>query len=55
VKGVTVVKGTAAIFDSGTTQIVGDTVGIAKLFGAIDGAQPAGDGDYTSAFSIATN
>ena len=57
-KGAPVVESTAAIFDSGTTQIIGDPAGIAKLFGAIDGAQPApqlGEGAYTGAFSSATN
>jgi hypothetical protein len=46
------------IFDSGTTEIVGDAAGIAKLFEAIDGAQPApqlGEGAYTSTFSNVTN
>ena len=56
--GAPVVERTAAIFDSGTTLIVGDPAGIAKLFEGIDGAQLApelGDGAYTSAFSDATN
>lgn len=56
--GETVVEGYAAIFDTGTTLILGDSVGIAELFGAIDGAQLApqlGEGLYTSAFSGATN
>lgn len=55
--GKSVVGSTAAIFDSGTTLIVGDPTGIANLFGAIDGAQSApqlGEGTYTSAFSNAT-
>jgi cathepsin D len=55
VNGAAVVNSTAAIFDSGTTQIVGDPAGIAKLFEAIDGAQSAGEGVYTSAFSSTTN
>ena len=56
--GAPVVKRTATIFDSGTTQIVGDPDGIANLFRAIPGAQSApqyGDGAYTSAFFSATN
>ena len=56
--GNSVVGSTAAIFDSGTTNIIGDSTGIAKLFEAIDGAQLApqfGEGTYTSAFSSATN
>jgi cathepsin D len=51
------VGSTAAIFDTGTTQIIGDVAGIAKLFDSISGAQSApqyGDGAYTSA-SCATN
>jgi hypothetical protein len=58
VNGAPVVESTAAIFDSGTTKIVGDTASIAKLFEAIDGAQSApqfGEGTYTSAFSSAAN
>jgi hypothetical protein len=55
VNGAPVVKSTAAIFDSGTTLIIGDPAGIAKLFKAIDGAQSAGEGTYTSAFSSPTN
>jgi hypothetical protein len=58
VKGAPVVNSTAAIFDSGTTLIIGDPAGIAKLFEGIDGAQPAPQiarGAYTSAFSSATN
>lgn len=47
VNGAPVVKGTAAIFDSGTTMIIGDPVGIANLFNAIDGAQSDGEGSYT--------
>ena len=56
VNGAPVVESAAAIFDSGTTQIVGDPTGIGKLFEAIDGAQPApqlGEGAYTSTFPIA--
>ena len=58
VNGAPVVERTAAIFDNGTTQIVGDTASIAKLFEAIDDAQSApqfGEGTYTSAFSSAGN
>jgi cathepsin D len=54
VNGKPVVGGNAAIFDTGTTLILGDPDGIAALFGAIDGAQLApqlGEGLYTSAFS----
>ncbi|KAI0280403.1 acid protease [Russula aff. rugulosa BPL654] len=50
VNGAPVVEHTATIFDSGTTQIVGDPAGIANLFEAIDGAQSAsqyGEGAYT--------
>jgi hypothetical protein len=57
VNGKSVVGSTAAIFDTGTTSIVGDPAGIAALFNSISGAQPAfqfGDGIYTSAFSSAT-
>ncbi len=49
-----VVGSKAAIFDTGTTEIVGDHTGIAKLFKAINGAHSApqlGKGTYTSAFS----
>lgn len=56
--GAPVVESTAAIFDSGTTEIVGDPASIAKLFGAIDGAQSApqqGEGAYTGAFSSTSN
>jgi cathepsin D len=54
VNGKPVVGGNAAIFDTGTSLILGDSAGIAALFGAIDGAQLApeiGEGFYTSAFS----
>ena len=49
--GTHVVENTAAIFDTGTSQIIGDPDSIANLFGAIDGAQSASGGTYTSAFS----
>ena len=55
--GKSVVGSTAAIFDTGTAQIIGDAAGIANLFNSISGAQLApqiGDGVYTSAFSSAT-
>jgi hypothetical protein len=58
VNGKSVVGSKAAIFDTGTSLILGDTAGIAALFGAIDGAQLApeiGKGIYTSAFSGATD
>lgn len=58
VNGESVVGSEAAIFDTGTNQIVSDSASIATLFGAIDGAQPApqiGEGAYTSAFSGATD
>jgi hypothetical protein len=57
VNGNPVVGSTTAIFDTGSTQIIGDPTGIAKLFDSISGAQSAphlGDGVYTSAFSNAT-
>ncbi|KAH9968219.1 acid protease [Russula dissimulans] len=50
VNGKTVVGNTAAIYDTGTTQIVGDSAGIANLFNSISGAQSAsqyGPGVYT--------
>lgn len=52
------VGSTAAIFDTGTTQILGDPAGIVKLFKAISGAQAApqfGQGIYTSTFHSVTN
>jgi hypothetical protein len=58
VNGKSVVGNTAAIFDTGTTQIVGDATGIAAIFNSITGSQAApqlGDGIYTSAFFSATN
>jgi hypothetical protein len=58
VNGKPVVGGNAAIFDTGTSLILGDPDDVAALFGEIDGAQLApdlGDGLYTSAFSIATD
>ena len=51
VSGTPVVGSQPAIFDTGTTEIVGDTDSITNLFAAIDDAQPVGDGSYTSAFS----
>jgi hypothetical protein len=58
VNGKTVVGNTAAIYDTGTTQIIGDSAGIAKLFKSISGAHLApqhGPGVYTSALtSVAT-
>ena len=54
-----VVGRTATIFDSGTTQIVGDPKSIAKFFKPIKGAKAAskeyGEGSYTSAFSSTTD
>ncbi|KAH9968221.1 acid protease [Russula dissimulans] len=50
VNGKTVVGNTAAIYDTGTTQIIGDSAGIAKLFKSISGAHLApqhGPGVYT--------
>jgi len=50
VNGKTVVGNTAVIFDTGSTQIVGNSAGIASLFNSISGAQPApqyGLGIYT--------
>jgi hypothetical protein len=49
VNGKSVVGSTAAIFDTGTTSIVGDAAGIAAIFNSISGAQAVGDGSYTSA------
>jgi hypothetical protein len=52
VNGHTVVGKTAAIFDTGTTQILGDPDSITKMFEAISGAKPASSYDiglYTSA------
>jgi hypothetical protein len=52
VNGHQVVGRTAAIFDTGTAQLIGNTAGIANLFANINGAKPAskyGDGTYTSA------
>jgi cathepsin D len=57
VDGTSVVESTAAIFDSGTTQIVGDPVGIANIFKQISGARAApqyGDGTYTIPCSFDT-
>ena len=48
---------TAAIFDTGTTQIIGDLAGIENLFKQISSAQAApqyGYGIYTSASFNAT-
>ena len=54
-----VVGRTAAIFDSGTTQIVGDPKSIAKFFKPIKGAKAAsneyGEVSYTSALSSTTD
>ncbi|KAI0292907.1 acid protease [Russula brevipes] len=50
VGGSTVIGNTAAIFDTGTTEIVGDPAGIQKLFQSISGAQAApelGPGSFT--------
>jgi len=50
VNGKSAVGSTAAIFDSGTTHIVGDPISIGELFKPISGAQAApqfGDGIYT--------
>lgn len=55
VNGKPVIGSKAAIFDTGTPGIVGDPVSVATLFGAIDGALPAPNGFYTSAFSGATD
>jgi len=57
VNGKSVLGSTAAIFDTGTTEILGDSASIAKLFAEISGSKPApqlGDGAYTSAFSSVT-
>jgi len=57
VNGKSVVGSTAAIFDTGTTQIVGDPTGIAAIFSSISGAQAApqlGDGVYTIPCSFNT-
>ena len=53
---VSVVGKTETIFDTGTTQIIGDPVGIAALFAALSpsGAKPApeyGVGIYTSTWA----
>jgi hypothetical protein len=47
-----VVAKTTAIFDTGTTQILGDADGISNLFAQIPGAEPAPQyaGAYTSAY-----
>ena len=58
VNGKPVIGREAAIFDTGTSQIISDSASIVALFGAIPGAQPApqiGEGAYTSAFSGATD
>jgi len=47
VNGKSVVGNHAAIFDTGTTRIIGDTTSIASLFKAINGSQPTGNGFYT--------
>jgi len=50
VRGVPVVGSQTAVFDTGASNIISDTAGIATLLGAINGAQPApqiGEGIYT--------
>jgi len=47
VNGNTVVGQTEAIFDTGSSQIIGDPDGIKALFDSIPGAQANGDGTYT--------
>ncbi|KAF8480125.1 acid protease [Russula ochroleuca] len=54
VNGKSVVGSTAAIFDTGTTSIVGDAAGIAAIFNSISGAQAVGDGSYTIPCSFNT-
>jgi hypothetical protein len=52
VNGDTIVGPTAAVFDTGSSQILGDPVNIAKLFEAIGGAELeslSGIDYYTSA------
>lgn len=52
VDGESVVASTAAIIDTGTTQIVGDTDGVKAVYDKIPGSAAAsqfGDGIYTSA------
>lgn len=49
--GIPAVGKTEAIYDTGTTQILGDPVGIQRLYDLIIGSLPAttyGDGFYTS-------
>jgi hypothetical protein len=49
--GIPAVEKTEAIYDTGTTQILGDPVGIQRLYDEILGSLPAkkyGDGFYTS-------
>jgi cathepsin D len=58
VNGKTAVQGTEAIFDTGTTLIIGDPARIALLYLQIPGALPApeyGVGLYTSMLSSATD
>ncbi|KAI0064447.1 acid protease [Artomyces pyxidatus] len=57
VNGNSVVSSTAAIIDTGTTQIVGDTTGIAAIYAAIPGAVSApqyGQGIYTVPCDVST-
>lgn len=54
VDGTSVLSTTAAIIDTGTTQIVGDPDSVATVYDQISGAVSApqyGDGIYTSAFT----
>ena len=57
--GQTVVGQTNTIFDTGTTQIIGDVVGIQSLFLAIGNAEPLPQSNgiilYTSMFSSAVD
>ncbi|KAI0064928.1 acid protease [Artomyces pyxidatus] len=58
VDGKSVVSSTAAIIDTGTTQIVGDSTGIAAIYKGISGAASApqfGDGIYTIPCSYNTS
>ncbi|KAH9958947.1 acid protease [Russula dissimulans] len=54
VNGNTVVGQTEAIFDTGSSLIIGDPDGINALFGSIPGAQANGDGTYTIPCSFNT-
>ena len=57
--GKTPVGQTKVVFDTGTTQIVGDAVGIQSLFLAIDKAEPSPQSNgvilYTSTLSSAVD